>query len=405
MSVMIPAVAGKVIHIGRAGENLATTVTFDVSDWIRDFGLDGGGFSLFVQQGEGQIYPQNVTLSNNIIYWNITSSNTAIIGTGKCELVYSIQENGQQEQTIVKSIIYDIVVTNSLDIEAQDNIPSAIDSWLNDVSEMIAQISGADQAARDAAMWATGNTTGTPSATNNAKYYSDIAGEAVYKVGEMRASASTGIPGDTAEVNINTETDEYNKDVYSLEFVVPRGAVFWTTTTAPSTSPSYTFTISNLSGPSGITPSVGDVILYSYYWYSISSVSTTTVLASQRTTFRGATGATGTAAGFGTPTVTIDDSIGSEGTPGVSITTSGTNTSKIFNFKFGNLKGDKGDKGDGFAGRLDANNMPVASSSYQNKLYLDSNNHIRYVTQTNGIWSWQDNGTISGIIATLYDWT
>lgn len=47
----------------------------------------------------------------------------------------------------------------------------------------------------------------------------------------------------------------------------------------------------------------------------------------------------GMAAGFGTPTATIDDAYG---TPSVTITTSGTNAEKIFNFSFKNLKGKPG---------------------------------------------------------------
>ena len=53
----------------------------------------------------------------------------------------------------------------------------------------------------------------------------------------------------------------------------------------------------------------------------------------------GATGATGTAAGFGTPTATVDANVG---TPSVSVTASGANTAKVFNFAFKNLKGEPG---------------------------------------------------------------
>lgn len=58
---------------------------------------------------------------------------------------------------------------------------------------------------------------------------------------------------------------------------------------------------------------------------------------------KGDTGSTGAAAGFGTPTASVDSNIG---TPSVTITSSGANTAKVFNFAFKNLKGAKGDKGD-----------------------------------------------------------
>lgn len=57
---------------------------------------------------------------------------------------------------------------------------------------------------------------------------------------------------------------------------------------------------------------------------------------------QGPQGPTGAAAGFGTPTATVDANVG---TPSVTITSSGTNTAKVFNFAFKNLKGQKGDTG------------------------------------------------------------
>lgn len=71
------------------------------------------------------------------------------------------------------------------------------------------------------------------------------------------------------------------------------GATAWTTTVAP-VSPGYTFTKTNLKGPTGFIPKVGDIIFYSYYRYTISTIASTTVLGIDRVTIRGATGAAGT---------------------------------------------------------------------------------------------------------------
>ena len=58
---------------------------------------------------------------------------------------------------------------------------------------------------------------------------------------------------------------------------------------------------------------------------------------------QGPTGPTGAAAGFGTPTASVD---ANTGVPSVEVETSGPDTAKVFGFKFHNLKGEQGPKGD-----------------------------------------------------------
>ena len=56
----------------------------------------------------------------------------------------------------------------------------------------------------------------------------------------------------------------------------------------------------------------------------------------------GPAGPTGAAAGFGTPTATVDAYVG---TPAVEITATGDDTAKVFAFAFSNLKGEPGATG------------------------------------------------------------
>ena len=124
--------------------------------------------------------------------------------------------------------------------------------------------------------------------------------------GPTGAAAGFGTP--TASVDANTGTPSIvisasgpnTAKVFSFTFKNLKGATgasgncIWTATADP-TAPNYTFNKTALSGPSGFTPKVGDIVFRGYYRYTISSVSTSTVLTGNRTSIRGATGPQGPA--------------------------------------------------------------------------------------------------------------
>lgn len=100
---------------------------------------------------------------------------------------------------------------------------------------------------------------------------------------------------------------------------------------------------------------------------------------------KGDTGIAGTSAGFGTPTATIDSNVG---TPSVTVTTSGSNTAKIFNFAFKNLKGSKGDKGDtgakGSTGSTGPQGVSVTKVEQTTTSTSDAGENVITVTLSNG---------------------
>lgn len=85
---------------------------------------------------------------------------------------------------------------------------------------------------------------------------------------------------------------------------IEEGSQIWTTTYAPS-APNYTFTISKLTGDSNASPKKGDIIMHSYYRYTITSVGETTVLAGIRSSIRGSGGASATNVVFGLESISI----------------------------------------------------------------------------------------------------
>lgn len=80
------------------------------------------------------------------------------------------------------------------------------------------------------------------------------------------------------------------------------------------------------------TPAAGNTVTYTMTNSDGTTAGTFKVI-------NGSNGAAGTPAGFGIPTATVDDKVG---TPSVTVTTSGSDAAKVFNFAFKNLKGEPG---------------------------------------------------------------
>lgn len=152
-------------------------------------------------------------------------------------------------------------------------------------------------------------------------------------------TVTTGAAGTNAAV-----TNAGTSSAAKLNFTIPRGAngtngtsAAWFTGTAVTGTSTTAVTVS-------VTGSkAGDMYLNTstYNVYSATAANSWVY----KCNIKGATGSTGSsgaAAGFGTPTATVD---ANTGTPSVTVTATGTNTAKVFNFAFKNLKGKDGTNG------------------------------------------------------------
>lgn len=105
--IEIKAVPGKLIMLGKQGENLAREVIFDVSGVRAEFG--DGAFRLSAKRpGEADAYPATVTETGDTVVWALTGADTQNAGRGQCELAYYANE------TRLKTWTYDTAIAKSL---------------------------------------------------------------------------------------------------------------------------------------------------------------------------------------------------------------------------------------------------------------------------------------------------
>lgn len=92
---------GSKIMIGQRGENLATTIEIDVSEWLAKW--PGSTFNVLVRRpGDIVPYVTSTSLSGNILRWPVTSTDTANAGLGKIEVRATL--NGVIKKSAIATI-------------------------------------------------------------------------------------------------------------------------------------------------------------------------------------------------------------------------------------------------------------------------------------------------------------
>lgn len=120
-----------ILLLGKVGENLATRVIIDASEW-----QDGSGtFQLLVKRADEEMFTATISQENGVVTWLIPAAEIGAAGYGEIELNYIVDE------AKMKSARCDTRVFSSIEI---DSLPPNGTTW----SQMVL---AAIQDARDAA--------------------------------------------------------------------------------------------------------------------------------------------------------------------------------------------------------------------------------------------------------------
>ena len=193
------------------------------------------------------------------------------------------------------------------------------------------------------------------------------------------SNLNTNIRGKTITVNgsallqsgkqTTTSTADGGSNVYT--FTDTKGATS-TFTVKNGSKGSTGAHISSVTGDK--TPAAGNTVTYTMKNTDGTTAGTFKVVNGTNGS-NGSNGHDGAAAGFGTPTASVDANVG---TPSVTVTASGANTAKVFNFVFKNLKGQKGDTG---ATGSVAGTTPAGSGNVVTDVSLDQSTKKLTITK------------------------
>lgn len=134
---------GGIITLGRRGENMARQVVFDLSAWFTIYGV-GTVHAIAQRAGDASPYPVSIEQTSDAAVWTVNSADTANVGDGKVELLYTVDD------VVVKSEVWATSVLESLSDDATEP-PEAAAGWVEQVLTAGAQAVDAAEAAEQAA--------------------------------------------------------------------------------------------------------------------------------------------------------------------------------------------------------------------------------------------------------------
>ena len=172
-----------ILLLGKVGENLATKVIIDASEW-----QDGSGtFQLLVKRADEELFTATIEQENGVVTWLIPAAEIGAAGYGEIELNYLVDEvkmkSARVDTRVFSSIEIDSLPPNGL--TWSQLVLAAIQDARNAAEEAQSAEQASDKSADDSAESAKlaesyakgGTSTRTGEDTDNAKYYKEQAAQ------------------------------------------------------------------------------------------------------------------------------------------------------------------------------------------------------------------------------------
>ena len=204
-----------ILLLGKVGENLATKVMIDASEWQDD----SGTYQLLVKRADEELFTATIEQEDGVITWLIPAAEIGAAGYGEIELNYIVDE------VKMKSARVDTRVFSSIEI---DSLPPNGLTWsqmvlaavqdARDAAENAARSqSASEESAEDSSESATlaesyakgGTMTREGEDTDNAKYYKEQAAQSATMAGNK---ANEAIQAKDAAVEAKNQAVEVYKN-------------------------------------------------------------------------------------------------------------------------------------------------------------------------------------------------
>ena len=322
--------------IGRRGENEVTSIIFDYSAWLAEFGP--GTVTLLVKRNtDADPYPVVLSPSeDNTAIWLVTSTDTAYIGNGQAEFSYLV------DSQIKKSIVYRITVLPDIIGTPSPEPPDPYETWIDTLLNLAGETQQNAEAAAGsatAAETAQGKAEDAQEAAETAQGKAEDAQEAAEtaqgKAEDAQEAAETA-QGKAEAAQTAAETAEDNAEAAAAAAAQARtGAQI-----ARAGAEAARDAILNLTADATIDANVGTPEVE----VTVSTEDDHKVLDFAFKNLKGETGAQGETGPQG-PAATVTVGTTTTGAAGsqASVNNSGTSGAAILNFTI--PKGDKGDTG------------------------------------------------------------